>query len=102
MEHSLVRKKEHDSGQVVGQEEAEHGNQLRDGEADRQEEEARAEREKKKIEEVRGKAQSRGHSTPADVGEFARDIGAKRVVINHFSAALVRRYSPVAQPTNRA
>nr|ODO02246.1 ribonuclease Z [Cryptococcus depauperatus CBS 7855] len=36
--------------------------------------------------EVEKKAQSRGHSTPDQVGEFARDIRARRVVVNHFSA----------------
>lgn len=36
--------------------------------------------------EVKKKAQSRGHSTPDEVGEFAREIRARRVVINHFSA----------------
>lgn len=36
--------------------------------------------------EVKKKAQSRGHSTPDEVGEFAREIRARRVVVNHFSA----------------
>jgi ribonuclease Z len=35
---------------------------------------------------VRDKAVSRGHSTPELVGEFAYAIGARRVVVNHFSA----------------
>ena len=48
--------------------------------------EGRAEREEKMKDGVRNKAQSRGHSTPDEVGEFARAIGAKRVVVNHFSA----------------
>lgn len=39
--------------------------------------------------QVRKKAQSRGHSTPDDVGEFANTIGARRVVVNHFSAMYV-------------
>lgn len=40
----------------------------------------------KKRDVVRAKAQSRGHSTPQDVGAFAYAIGARRVVVNHFSA----------------
>jgi ribonuclease Z len=35
---------------------------------------------------VRTKAIGRGHSTPDLVGEFAYEIGARRVVVNHFSA----------------
>lgn len=35
---------------------------------------------------VRAKAQSRGHSAPEDVGEFASAIRARRVAVNHFSA----------------
>lgn len=35
---------------------------------------------------VRKKAQSRGHSAPEDVGEFAFRIRARRVAVNHFSA----------------
>jgi len=38
---------------------------------------------------IREKAISRGHSTPAMAGEFAREIGAKRLVMNHFSSAYV-------------
>ncbi|WVQ81846.1 hypothetical protein IAT38_003973 [Cryptococcus sp. DSM 104549] len=41
--------------------------------------------EEKKV-QVRQRAQGRGHSTPDEVGEFAREIRARRVVINHFSA----------------
>ncbi|WVR07503.1 hypothetical protein IAU60_004545 [Kwoniella sp. DSM 27419] len=36
--------------------------------------------------QVQKKALGRGHSTPLEVGKFAREIGAKRVVVNHFSA----------------
>ena len=43
-------------------------------------------REAAKRTEVRRKALSRGHSTPDEVGEFARSIRARRVVVNHFSA----------------
>jgi len=35
---------------------------------------------------VRTKAIGRGHSTPELVGDFAYAIGARRVVVNHFSA----------------
>lgn len=41
--------------------------------------------EEKRV-QVRAKAQSRGHSTPELVGDFAYAIGARRVVVNHFSA----------------
>lgn len=45
-----------------------------------------AQRERDRKETVRGKAKSRGHSTPDEVGMFAREIRARRVVVNHFSA----------------
>jgi ribonuclease Z len=48
--------------------------------------EARREREEARKIEVRKKAVGRGHSTPDEVGQFARDIRARRVVINHFSS----------------
>ncbi|WRT68420.1 uncharacterized protein IL334_005396 [Kwoniella shivajii] len=35
---------------------------------------------------IQQKALSRGHSTPFEVGTFAKAIGARRVIINHFSA----------------
>lgn len=57
------------------------------GPTDRDEDvEGRREREAKRKEEVKRKALGRGHSTPDEVGEFARNIRAKRVVVNHFSA----------------
>ncbi|KAI5893383.1 Metallo-hydrolase/oxidoreductase [Schizophyllum commune H4-8] len=40
-------------------------------------------------ESVEERAKSRGHSTPQMAGAFAKRIGAKRLVLNHFS----RRYS---------
>ncbi|AAW43585.1 conserved hypothetical protein [Cryptococcus deneoformans JEC21] len=46
--------------------------------------------------EVKKKAQSRGHSTPDEVGEFAREIRARRVVINHFSAMFPSPRYPTA------
>jgi ribonuclease Z len=52
-------------------------------------EEARRKREETRRAEVRAKAVGRGHSTPDEVGEFARDIRAKRVVVNHFSSMYV-------------
>lgn len=48
--------------------------------------EARRQREEARKAEVRKKAVGRGHSTPDEVGEFARDIRTRRVVINHFSS----------------
>jgi ribonuclease Z len=35
---------------------------------------------------VEARTKSRGHSTPQMAGKFARQIGAKRLVLNHFSA----------------
>ena len=35
---------------------------------------------------VEERAKSRGHSTPQMAGAFARKIGAKKLVLNHFSA----------------
>lgn len=35
---------------------------------------------------VESRTKSRGHSTPQMAGEFARRIGAKKLVLNHFSA----------------
>ena len=51
-----------------------------------EEAEARRKREEARKVEVREKAVGRGHSTPDEVGEFARDIRARRVVVNHFSS----------------
>lgn len=36
--------------------------------------------------ETRRDAQIHGHSTPSIAGEFAKEIGAKRLVMNHFSS----------------
>lgn len=84
LEHSLVKKRELQGGYVIGLE-SEAGPS--DDEAKcmtvKQAEEAR---EAAKIEETRGKAKKRGHSTPAEVGEFARTTNARRLVVNHFSA----------------
>ena len=41
---------------------------------------------------IRPKAISRGHSTATMAGEFARAIGARRLVLNHFSARYVDRH----------
>ncbi|WWD19098.1 hypothetical protein CI109_103556 [Kwoniella shandongensis] len=48
--------------------------------------------------EVRKKAQSRGHSTPDEVGEFARAIRARRLVVNHFSAMFPSPRYPSSDP----
>lgn len=47
------------------------------------------EKDEMKRVEVRKKAEGRGHATPKEVGEFARAIRARRVVVNHFSAMCV-------------
>ena len=51
--------------------------------------ESRRLREELKKGEVRKKAMSRGHSTPDEVGHFAKTIRARRVVLNHFSTMYV-------------
>lgn len=84
LEHSLVRKQEHQNGEPLGASAVRH----QDEDPPRDKEERRA-REAKDREETQKKAQKRGHSTPQDVGAFARDIGARRVVVNHFSAMWV-------------
>ncbi|KAF8760849.1 Metallo-hydrolase oxidoreductase [Rhizoctonia solani] len=43
---------------------------------------------KESEESVRTRAVQRGHSTPHMAGEFARAIGAKRLILNHFSSKL--------------
>lgn len=89
LEHSLLKKVEIQKGEKMGDESHnetsrpnghDHGiAAIASGRRVTQEEET-------KREEVRKKAKSRGHSTPKEVGEFARRIRARRVVINHFSA----------------
>jgi len=76
MDDGLVKRSEEQTGKKVGHEGPKEGD----------EEKSRAEREAIKVEEIRKKAQKRGHSTPSEVGEFARKIQARRVVVNHFSA----------------
>lgn len=74
MDEGLVQRSEQQTGKPVGKEPM-----TKEGE-DRQK------REQEKRVEVRKKAEGRGHSTPDEVGEFARTINARRVVVNHFSA----------------
>jgi len=76
MDNGLVKRSEEQTGKKVGHE----------GPKEDEEAKSRAEREITKVEEVRKKAQKRGHSTPAEVGEFARRVQARRVIVNHFSA----------------
>lgn len=68
----MAKKREVESGHKLGEEAIKGPNVGDDAE--------------KKREGVRKKAKEKGHSTPSEVGEFARDIKARRVVINHFSA----------------
>lgn len=72
LEHSQLKKKEIEMGHKLGEEAISGSNEGQEAE--------------KKREGVRKKAKARGHSTPTEVGEFARAIRARRVVINHFSA----------------
>ncbi|WWC93802.1 hypothetical protein V866_000638 [Kwoniella sp. B9012] len=48
--------------------------------------------------EVQKKALSRGHSTPEEVGNFARTIKARRVIVNHFSAMFPSPRYPSTEP----
>jgi len=74
MDDGLVQRSEQQTGKPVGKETmTKEGQDRRKREAD------------KRI-EVRKKAEGRGHSTPDEVGEFARAINARRVIVNHFSA----------------
>lgn len=43
-------------------------------------------REEDTYETVEARTSSRGHSTPQMAGRFAKSIGAKRLVLNHFSS----------------
>ncbi|WWC63315.1 uncharacterized protein I303_105915 [Kwoniella dejecticola CBS 10117] len=47
---------------------------------------------------IQEKAISRGHSTPEEVGTFAKVIKAKRVIINHFSAMFPSPHYASSQP----
>jgi ribonuclease Z len=79
LEHSMVKKIEIQRGDKIGAETCEINGHGPDCAEERRAEEA-------KREEVRQKAKARGHSTPKEVGEFARVIRPKRLVVNHFSA----------------
>jgi ribonuclease Z len=48
-------------------------------------EEERLKKENAQKAVIEGKARSRGHSTADMAGEFAKDINAKRLALNHFS-----------------
>ena len=48
---------------------------------------------KRTVEQVREKALARGHSIPSMAGDFAREIGAKKLVLNHISS----RYDTLLQ-----
>ncbi|WVW85597.1 hypothetical protein I302_107635 [Kwoniella bestiolae CBS 10118] len=48
--------------------------------------------------EVQKKALSRGHSTPEEVGNFAKSIKARRVIVNHFSAMFPSPRYPSTDP----
>jgi ribonuclease Z len=79
MDDGLVQRSEDQTGKQVGKEDAEVSKS----------ESERKQREEEKRVETRRKAQSRGHSTPDEVGEFAKLTRARRVVVNHFSAMQV-------------
>ncbi|KAH9929226.1 uncharacterized protein B0H18DRAFT_1117574 [Fomitopsis serialis] len=52
-------------------------------------------------ESVNAKTLDRGHSTPAMAGEFARKIGAERLVLNHIGARFPAPPAPVRTPWER-
>ncbi|ORY35568.1 beta-lactamase-like protein [Naematelia encephala] len=84
MDQGLVERSEKQTGSKVGAADAKVPQFNGNGRAD--DEESRKDRDDARRSEMRKKAQSRGHSTPIEVGEFARSIRARRVVVNHFSA----------------
>ncbi|WWC71545.1 uncharacterized protein I206_105503 [Kwoniella pini CBS 10737] len=57
-----------------------------------------SEKDEEKRKAIREKALSRGHSTPQEVGNFAKAIKAKRVIINHFSAMFPAPHYANSQP----
>jgi ribonuclease Z len=85
---SLVEKNETQTGEALGRETRDGIYEVDDVElgdgAERSE--AKIKRQNEEIEKVRKKANGRGHSIPQDVGLFAKEIRARRLVINHFSA----------------
>ncbi len=85
LEHSLVNRQEMIGGGKPGDKTPSGSSVAKMGCRDSQENEARHLQETAKKEEVRKKALSRGHSTPDEVGKFARAIRARRIVLNHFS-----------------
>ena len=85
LEPSLVKQREQQDGGVLGRERSGPAEVTSDASSTRQDE-SRLLREEEKKQKVRMKVQSRGHSTPDEVGEFANSIRARRVVLNHFSA----------------
>ena len=87
LESSLVKQREQKDGCVLGRERSGPAEVTSDAGSTREREaESRLLREEEKKQKVRVKAQGRGHSTPDEVGEFAKSIRARRVVLNHFSA----------------
>lgn len=51
-----------------------------------------------KVEEAETRALSRGHSTPRIAGAFAGSIGARKLVLNHFSARIPGPYTASHAP----
>ncbi|KAK4684986.1 ribonuclease Z, partial [Tremellales sp. Uapishka_1] len=88
LEHSLVRKREAEGGIVCPEAPMDHEG----------EKEGMKRREEEKKTQVIQKAQSRGHSTPNEVGVFAKRLQAKRVVVNHFSAMFPSPRYPSSSP----
>ena len=78
MDNGLVQRSEEQTGKTVGKEDSH-----------RDEDKSRQEKEESKRAATRKKAQGRGHSTPDEVGSFAKKINARRVIVNHFSAMWV-------------
>ena len=97
LEHSMVKKVEINKGEKLGSEACKGNGEGKGGEgcnghgedADARAAREEQEEEERKREETRKRAKSRGHSTPTEVGEFAARVGARRVVVNHFSAMWV-------------
>jgi ribonuclease Z len=82
MDDGLVKRSEEQTGKTVGKDGHKSDHKDEDVEAIKR-------RDEEKRESMRQKALGRGHSTPDEVGEFARQVGARRLVVNHFSAMSV-------------
>ncbi|RXK41148.1 hypothetical protein M231_01551 [Tremella mesenterica] len=96
LEHSLVKQQEIRQGERLGADYP--PNTHSENEVCQTEKKEREERETKHREVTRMKAFKNGHSTPLEVGTFAKTIRARRVAVNHFSAMFPAPRYPSSDP----